>query len=151
MEIPAILWQEPVLFNASVTDNLGLGRETSAEMIEVAIRKVNLGPHIESYTDTYDHQLKENGSNLSGGQKKRMDIARLLLGRSGLFILDEPTSGLDPENSKRVWSLIKEMHTGGSTVIVSTHQLDEIPRADQLLVMHEGRVINRQTNRRTFK
>lgn len=137
---PSLVWQDPVLFNVSVKENLTLGEVASDSLLKETIMKVNLTKQIESYKEKYEHNLQDNGNNLSGGQKKRFAIARMLMNQSDLVLLDEPTSGLDSANSKLIWSLIDEMHNEGKTVIVSTHKLEEISSAAEVIVMHEGEI-----------
>jgi len=80
---------------------------------------------------------------LSGGQRRRVEIAAALVGDPELVILDEPTSGLDPEARREVWSLIDDLRTRGRTVLMTTHQLDEAESlADRVIVLVDGRVLH---------
>ncbi|MFC8716531.1 ABC transporter ATP-binding protein [Kitasatospora sp. NPDC057198] len=79
---------------------------------------------------------------LSGGERRRLDLAMALLGRPEVLFLDEPSTGLDPEARAAVWRLIRELRTAGTTVLLTTHYLEEAEElADRLAIMHHGRVV----------
>ena len=78
----------------------------------------------------------------SGGMRRRLDIAMSLVGRPQLIFLDEPTAGLDPEGRIEVWKVVKELADGGTTVFLTTQQLEEAEQlADRIVILHEGRII----------
>jgi ABC-2 type transport system ATP-binding protein len=78
---------------------------------------------------------------LSGGEKRRLDLAMAVWGTPELVILDEPTTGLDPEARRRTWDAIQELQEAGRTVVLTTHYLEEAEAlADRVAIMHEGRV-----------
>ncbi|MGH3611192.1 MAG: ABC transporter ATP-binding protein [Pseudonocardia sp.] len=78
---------------------------------------------------------------LSGGEKRRLDLALAVWGSPQLVILDEPTTGLDPESRRRTWDAIQELQEAGRTVVLTTHYLEEAEAlADRVAIMHEGRV-----------
>jgi ABC-2 type transport system ATP-binding protein len=80
-------------------------------------------------------------SKLSGGEKRRLDLAMAVWGSPELVILDEPTTGLDPESRRRTWDAIQELQEAGRTVVLTTHYLEEAEAlADRVAIMHEGRV-----------
>lgn len=77
---------------------------------------------------------------LSGGQRRRVDIARALLNQPGTLFLDEPTAGLDPQSRRQVWRTISELRDlFGLTVVLTTHYMEETEAADQVVVMEQGR------------
>ncbi|BBC34490.1 Multidrug ABC transporter ATPase [Streptomyces graminofaciens] len=77
---------------------------------------------------------------LSGGEKRRLDLALALLGRPEALFLDEPTTGLDAEGRRDTWELVRELRDGGTTVLLTTHYLEEAEGlADRLAILHEGR------------
>ncbi|GAA4857540.1 ABC transporter ATP-binding protein [Kitasatospora terrestris] len=79
---------------------------------------------------------------LSGGERRRLDLAVALLGRPEVLFLDEPSTGLDPEARASVWQLVRELRAGGTTVLLTTHYLEEAEElADRLAIMHRGRVV----------
>jgi putative multidrug ABC transporter ATP-binding protein len=76
---------------------------------------------------------------LSGGEKRRVDIARALLNKPSMLFLDEPTTGLDPQSREQVWSVISQLRTGrGLTVLLTTHYMAETENADRVLVIDHG-------------
>ena len=83
---------------------------------------------------------------LSGGERRRLDLAMAILGRPDVLFLDEPTTGLDPESRRRTWLLIRELLGSGITVLLTTHYLEEAEDlADRLAIMHEGRIVRTGT------
>ncbi|MEU2900591.1 ABC transporter ATP-binding protein [Streptomyces sp. NPDC001273] len=78
---------------------------------------------------------------LSGGQRRRLDLALALLGDPDVLFLDEPTTGLDPEGRRETWELVSALRDRGTTVLLTTHYLEEAEfLADRLAIMHEGRI-----------
>ena len=83
--------------------------------------------------------LKQKYKQLSGGQKRKADIARALLHEPKLLILDEPTTGLDPKSRKDLWDYILRLQASTSmTLLLTTHYLDEVNDADEVIIIHEG-------------
>jgi ABC-2 type transport system ATP-binding protein len=79
---------------------------------------------------------------LSGGQQRRVDLGLGLIGRPDVLFLDEPTTGLDPEARRRTWAVVERLAGGGTTVLLTTHAMDEAERlAGRLLVLAEGRLV----------
>ncbi|MEV0774427.1 ABC transporter ATP-binding protein [Streptomyces sp. NPDC050433] len=79
---------------------------------------------------------------LSGGEKRRLDLALALLGRPEVLFLDEPTTGLDAEGRRDTWELVRGLRDGGTTVLLTTHYLEEAEGlADRLAIMHGGRIV----------
>ncbi|MFI5805748.1 ABC transporter ATP-binding protein [Streptomyces sp. NPDC051561] len=78
---------------------------------------------------------------LSGGERRRLDLAMAVLGRPEVLFLDEPTTGLDAEGRRETWELVRELREQGTTVLLTTHYLEEAEElADRLAIMHEGRI-----------
>lgn len=83
---------------------------------------------------------------LSGGQRRRLDLAMATLNRPELLFLDEPTSGLDPASRERTWSIVRDLLSEGTTVVLTTHYLEEAESlADRIAIMHGGRVVREGT------
>jgi ABC-2 type transport system ATP-binding protein len=79
---------------------------------------------------------------LSGGERRRLDLALALLGRPRVVVLDEPTTGLDPESRRTVWELIRDLVAAGAAVVLTTHDLEEAEQlADRIAVMRAGRIV----------
>ncbi len=95
------------------------------------LKKVNL-------TDKAKNKSKE----LSGGQKQRFSIATTLINNPKIIFLDEPTTGLDPQARRNLWDLIKEIRDNGTTVIITTHYMDEAEQlCDRIAIIDEGKII----------
>ncbi len=102
----------------------------SVDPIEL-LKKVNL-------VDKAKSKVKE----LSGGQKQRFSIATTLINHPKIIFLDEPTTGLDPQARRNLWDLIKEIRNNGTTVIITTHYMDEAEQlCDRIAIMDEGKII----------
>ncbi|MFD3778929.1 ABC transporter ATP-binding protein [Streptomyces sp. NPDC058612] len=79
---------------------------------------------------------------LSGGERRRLDLAMALLGRPEVLFLDEPTTGMDPEGRRDTWALVRELRAQGTTVLLTTHYLEEAEElADRLAILHEGELV----------
>lgn len=112
-----------------------INKKQKAENIKDIIELLELGPI-----------LKRPVKNLSGGQMRRVDIARAMVHRPKLLILDEPTTGLDPKNRQAVWSLIDKIRNEtGMTVFLTTHYLEEAELATDVVIMDKGQIIARGT------
>lgn len=83
---------------------------------------------------------------LSGGERRRLDLALAVLGRPSVLFLDEPTTGLDPESRRRTWDLIRQLVDDGTTIVLTTHYLEEAEAlANRLAIMHGGRIVTSGT------
>jgi ABC-2 type transport system ATP-binding protein len=100
------------------------------ERIDEAIATVDLGRHADQVVGT-----------LSGGERSRVSLASALLGRPELLVLDEPTVGLDPVLRRDLWRTFQELAEEGTTLLVSSHVMDEAERCEDLVLMREGRVV----------
>jgi ABC-2 type transport system ATP-binding protein len=92
--------------------------------------------------DRYRSRVVER---LSGGQRSRVNLAVALLGSPKLLLLDEPTVGLDPVLREQLWELFDGLARAGTTLLVSSHVMDEAARCDRLLLMREGRILVQST------
>jgi ABC-2 type transport system ATP-binding protein len=87
-------------------------------------------------------QADQRAARLSGGQKRRLDVAMALVGDPELLFLDEPTTGFDPAARREAWEVIAALHELGKTVVLTTHYLDEAQRlADRVAVIKDGRIV----------
>lgn len=92
------------------------------------------------------HRARVRVKQLSGGERRRLDLALALLGRPDVLFLDEPTTGLDAEGRRDTWELVRELRDGGTTVLLTTHYLEEAESlADRLAIMHRGRIVTAGT------
>jgi ATP-binding cassette subfamily B protein len=141
-----VVSQDPHLFHDSIVSNLRYARPgaTDAE-VRAACRAAQIDDVIAGLPDGYDTVVGERGHRLSGGEKQRLSIARMLLKDPAVVILDEATSHLDSENEARVQdALAVALH--GRTAIVIAHRLSTIADADQILVLDAGRVVEQGTH-----
>ncbi|KAG0199551.1 Multidrug resistance protein 1 [Mortierella sp. GBA30] len=146
-----IVSQEPVLFNASIKQNIALGiRKEQApptdQEIEDACRLSNAHDFISKLPDKYDTMVGEKGALLSGGQKQRIAIARALIKNPRILLLDEATSALDTESERTVQAALDNASAGRSTIVVA-HRLSTIMNADVIYVMEKGVVIQSGTHK----
>jgi ATP-binding cassette, subfamily B, bacterial len=141
-----LVLQDSLLFGASIRENISYGKpDANFWEIKEAARQAHIHDFIMSLPDGYDTVIGELGSTLSGGQRQRIAIARALVKNPAILILDEPTSALDPESSKQVQHTITVLQ-GNRTVIVITHQLNTVKDFDQILVLKQGRIVERGTH-----
>lgn len=92
------------------------------------------------------HRADTRVVQLSGGQKRRLDLVLATLNSPEILFLDEPTSGLDPESRERTWQVVRQLKDAGTTIILTTHYLEEAERyADRIAIMHEGRIAKEGT------
>lgn len=93
-----------------------------------------------------EHRVDTRVLSLSGGERRRLDLACALLCRPELLMLDEPSTGLDPESRRRVWDLVRDLRENGSAVLLTTHYLEEAEElADRIAIMHAGRIVREGT------
>jgi ATP-binding cassette subfamily B protein len=139
----SVVLQDTVLFAASVRDNIGYGAPgLGTEAIEEAARLANADEFIRALPEGYNTVLGERGVTLSGGQRQRIAIARAALRRAPILVLDEPTTGLDDENERAVLEALDGL-AEGRTAFFITHDLQLAARADLILYLEEGRVVER--------
>ena len=132
--------QEPMLFRASVAENIGYGKaKATRQEIEHAAELAGADGFIQELPDGYDTLLSERGESLSGGQRQRISIARAMLRESPILILDEPQSGLDAEAAGAVEESWRAL-TAGRTTFVIAHELRLVRSVDRILVIEDGRV-----------
>lgn len=133
--------QETLLFAASIGENIALGSEqaTAAE-IQNAARIANAHQFIEQLPEGYQTAVGERGVTLSGGQRQRIAIARAAVRNARFLILDEPTTGLDEENERAVFEALIRLAQGRTTFWI-THDLRLAARADLILYLEGGRVV----------
>lgn len=138
-----IVSQESILFNASIKENIAFGMpNASAEEIENAARVANAHEFIERMEHGYNTNIGERGNKLSGGQKQRISIARAVLKNPNILILDEATSALDTESEKLVQDALDQLMQE-RTVMIIAHRLSTVRKADEIIVLSKGKIIER--------
>ena len=141
-----VVSQETYLFHATIGENLRYARpDATMDEIEDATRAANIHATIASFPDGYDTVVGERGYRLSGGEKQRIAIARVLLKDPAVLILDEATSALD-SISERVVQQALDTAARGRTTIAIAHRLSTIVAADVIFVVDGGRIVERGTH-----
>ena len=126
------------LFSDTIRNNLLLANPSATdEKVWQVLEEVSLDKHIRRMKDGLDTMVSESGSNLSGGQKQMMGIARALLTDAEYIIFDEATSAVDPESEKIIWQCIEKLSKKRTLIIIS-HRLSAIRNADQIIVLQSG-------------
>ena len=137
----AFVDQKIVLFNATITENLSLWNSSiTFEQLTKAAKIACIHDWIINRPTGYEHKISEDGSNLSGGEKARIEIARALAVEPSLVVLDEATAGLDPETERALLQSIRQNCAGG---IIISHKIEPIKLCDEIIVFEEGRIIQR--------
>jgi len=136
-----IVPQEVLLFADTIAENIRFGKPTASdEEIKSAAQAANALDFIEAFPEGMQTQVGDRGIQLSGGQKQRIAIARAILKNPAILILDEATSALDSESEKLVQDALDRLMTN-RTAIVIAHRLSTIRKADKIIVLQEGRII----------
>ncbi|HEX4905085.1 MAG TPA: ABC transporter ATP-binding protein [Acidimicrobiales bacterium] len=141
-----VVSQDPHLFHDSIRNNLRYAkRDATDDELVAACRAAQIHDMIASLPDGYDTLVGERGYRLSGGEKQRLAIARMLLKDPAIVILDEATSHLDAENEALIQDALA-VGLDGRTSIVIAHRLSTVRSADVILVLDEGRIVERGTH-----
>lgn len=130
--------QKNILFSGTIADNLRWGNENATlEEIKIAANSAQADLFINSFSEGYDHSIEQGGTNVSGGQKQRLCIARALLKKPKIIILDDSTSAVDTATEAKIREQFK---TGlsGSTKIIIAQRISSIENADTIIVMNDG-------------
>ena len=139
----ALADQRAHLFAGSVRSNLTLGRpEASADEIDAALRAARLEAWVDGLPEGLDTPVGEDGVALSGGERRRLAVARALLAPGPVIVLDEPTSGLDPVLADQLLDgVVAEAAAAGRSVLLVTHRAAEAARCDATVALEAGRVV----------
>jgi ABC-2 type transport system ATP-binding protein len=148
----SVIGDDPRTAGLAWRSRIGIVAQTSKEAPELTVREL-----VEHYARYYpaprdpnevitavglDEKRDVRAPKLSGGQRRRLDVALGLIGDPELLFLDEPTTGFDPEARRQFWQLIRDLRTGGTTVLLTTHYLDEAEElADRVGVIARGRLV----------
>lgn len=141
-----IVPQDTVLFNESILYNIEYAKPgASRDEIIAAAKLANIHDFIESLPDGYDTTVGERGLKLSGGEKQRLAIARVILKGSPILIFDEATSSLDSKSEKVILEALSSVAQSHTTLVIA-HRLSTITDSDKILVMDKGRIIEEGTH-----
>jgi ATP-binding cassette, subfamily B, bacterial len=142
----ALVPQDTVLFAASARDNLRYGNWLAEDAaIWAAAEQANAGNFLRDLPQGLDTYLGEGGARLSGGQRQRIAIARALLRDAPILLLDEATSALDAESERLVQDALEHLMEGRTTIVIA-HRLATVRKADRIIVMDEGRIVEEGTH-----
>jgi len=145
-----VVLQESFLFDGTIRENVAFSRpHATEEEIMRACRIARVDEFAETFTDTYDTVVGERGVKLSGGQRQRISIARAILAEPRILILDEATSSLDSESEQMIQQGLAYLMQGRTTFVIA-HRLSTIRRADQILVMEQGKIVERGTHTQLY-
>jgi len=138
--------QEATLFNATVDENLRYGKpDATRDDIERACRLAQIHDVIAALPKGYDTVVGERGYKMSGGEKQRLALARVILRDPVLLILDEATSSLDSRSEALIQQALETLLAGRTSLVIA-HRLSTILRADQILVLDKGHIVERGTH-----
>ncbi|MEE9184058.1 MAG: ATP-binding cassette domain-containing protein, partial [Acidimicrobiia bacterium] len=141
-----VVTQESYLFHDSIAANLRYAKPAaSQEELEAAARAANIHEFISSLPRGYETRVGERGYRLSGGEKQRVAIARVILKDPRILILDEATSHLDARSESLIQEALDHIMQGRSSLVIA-HRLSTILAADRILVLDEGRVVEQGTH-----
>ena len=133
--------QDNFLFRTSLKENIRLGNpQASDEEVYAAAKAAQCDEFIKKLTMGYDTPAGEAGKRLSGGEKQRIAIARMILKNAPIVILDEATAFTDPENESKIQQSIAKL-TKGKTLLVIAHRLSTIKNADNIIVLKNGEIL----------
>ncbi|GAB3642807.1 ABC transporter ATP-binding protein [Spirosoma arcticum] len=137
-----IVTQESILFNDTIFNNIAFGTPATEAQVMEAARIANAHDFIVAQSNGYQTIIGDRGGKLSGGQRQRISIARAILKNPPILILDEATSALDTESEKLVQEALTRLMANRTTLVIA-HRLSTIQHADEILVVNQGRIVER--------
>jgi ATP-binding cassette subfamily B protein len=141
-----VVTQETYLFHDTISANLRYAKPDATQSeLEAAARAANIHDMISKLADGYETVVGERGYRLSGGEKQRIAIARVLLEDPKILILDEATSHLDSRSEALIQEALEVLMKGRTSLVIA-HRLSTVRAADQILVIDEGRIVERGTH-----
>jgi ABC-type multidrug transport system fused ATPase/permease subunit len=145
-----VVLQDSFLFDGSIRENILFSRpDATEEQFLFACRTARVDEFAERFPEGYDTIVGERGVKLSGGQRQRLSIARALLAQPRILILDEATSSLDSESEAMIQAGLNQLMVGRTTFVIA-HRLSTIRRADQILVVEQGKIVERGNHAELF-
>ena len=141
-----IVTQEAYLFNGTIRENLLYARaDATDEDLMAACKAANIHDYIASQPEGYDAQVGNRGLKLSGGEKQRVSLARVILKDPKILILDEATSALDSISERSIQRALEQLMVGRTSIVIA-HRLSTILKADCILVVKDGRIVEQGTH-----
>ena len=135
-----VIIQDGFLFAGDVKSNISLGENYSIEEIQAAAEKTNVARLIEQLPQGYNTQLRERGTNLSGGQKQLLAFARAAIRNPSILVLDEATASLDVGTEALIQEALERLMVGRTAIIIA-HRLSTIRNVDRILVLKRGQLV----------
>lgn len=146
MKKVSMVFQKVYLFEDTILNNIRFGKpDATLEEVREAAKAARCDDFIMALPNGYDTMVEEGGSNLSGGEKQRISIARAMLKDAPIVILDEATSALDAENEHEILAAIDEL-THNKTVIMIAHRIQSVQKADHIIAVDRGRIVQEGTH-----
>jgi len=143
--------QKGVLLSGTIASNLKYGKKDAADdELETAAEVAQAMEFINEKPERFNTQIAQGGSNVSGGQKQRLSIARALVKKPEIFIFDDSFSALDFKTDSALRKALKA-HTGDSTVLLVAQRVSTIMSADQIIVLDQGRIVGRGTHKQLLQ
>ncbi|NQX65092.1 ABC transporter ATP-binding protein [Paenibacillus alba] len=138
--------QEGFLFSTTIRDNIAFyQRESPLEQVEYAAKKAQILSSITSFPEKFETKLGERGVTLSGGQRQRTSLARGIIKDSPLMILDDSVSAVDSVTEKHIIDTIRKERSNKTTIWIA-HRISALKHTDEIIVLHEGRIVQRGTH-----
>ncbi|EAR97449.2 ABC transporter family protein (macronuclear) [Tetrahymena thermophila SB210] len=138
----AYVEQEPYIFSSSIKENIIFGSEYNEDLYKQVLEACGLKEDIKLFINQDMTQIGERGTNLSGGQKARISLARAIYSQSDIYLLDDPLSAVDSKVAKQIVEQAILKMLKGKTVLMVTHHLDFAQKADKVLIIKEGLIAN---------
>ncbi|MBR5740566.1 MAG: ABC transporter ATP-binding protein, partial [Firmicutes bacterium] len=149
--------QRAVLFTGTVADNVDYGtsfnsytEEEARDRIREAIEVAQAKDFVEALEDGYDAEITRGGTNVSGGQKQRLSIARAIFRNPEIYIFDDTFSALDYQTDRTLRAALKE-YTQGATTLIVAQRIGTIRDADRIIVLDEGKMVGMGTHSELMK
>jgi len=143
--------QKGILLSGTISSNLRYGdRNATDEDIKTAATVAQAIGFIEEEPEGFESEISQAGTNVSGGQKQRLSIARALVKKPSIYIFDDSFSALDFKTDAALRHALKE-HTGGSTVLIVAQRVSTIMGAEQIIVLDEGKIVGKGTHQELLK
>ncbi len=136
----AVILQDGFLFAGDVKGNITLGEDYSIEQVRRAAEQTNVAQFIERLPQGYDTQLRQRGTNLSGGEKQLLAFARAAIRDPGILVLDEATANLDVRTESKIQTALETL-LADRTAIIIAHRLSTIRSVDRILVLKQGQLV----------
>ncbi len=138
----AVVPQNPFLFSTTIRENISLGLDVSAEVVEKAVEISRLVQDLPDFPDGLETEVGERGITLSGGQKQRVAIARAVIREPEIIVLDDALSAVDADTEEKILENMRRFLKGRTAIIIS-HRISSVREADEIIVLDQARIAER--------